>query len=104
MGSGPALALLLLAAIGTLHCCRPAAAAAAGSHPNLGAADFSLGQSARRLLEVFDATAGTLSCGEAPYVAPVTINIPGLYRFRIKALGANTNSAGKAGHGMHCPA
>lgn len=103
MGSGPALALLLLAAIGTLHCCRPAAAAA-GSHPSLGAADFNLGQSARRLLDVFDATAGTLSCGEAPYVAPVTINIPGLYRFRIKALGANSNSAGKAVHGLHWPA
>ncbi|PRW20837.1 Ig-like domain repeat [Chlorella sorokiniana] len=92
MGSGPALALLLLAALGTLHCCSPAAATAAGSVPDLSAADITLGQSARQLLDAFDATAGALSCGSAPYVAPLTVSTPGLYRFRVKALGTNTDS------------
>lgn len=92
MGSGPALALLLLAAIGTLHCCSPAAAADGGA-PSLGAAGITFGQSARRLLEAFDATAGALDCDTSTYVAPLTINTPGLYRFRVKALGTNTNSA-----------
>lgn len=103
MGSGPALALLLLAAICTLHCCSPAAAADGGA-PTLGAAGITFGQSARRLLEVFDATAGTLSCDSSTYVAPLTISTPGLYRFRVKALGTNTNSASEweAWHRGHC--
>ena len=96
MGSGPALALLLLAALGTLHRCSPLAAA--GGTPTLGAVDITLGHSARRLLEAIGVTAGTLECSDSskPYVAPLTINTPGLYKFRIKALGTNTNSAGRA--------
>ncbi len=93
MGSGPALALLLLAALGTLHSCSPLAAA--GGTPTLGAVDINLGQSARRLLEAISVTAGNLDCDQASYVAPLTIDTPGLYKFRIKALGTNTNSAGR---------
>lgn len=93
MGSGPATALLLLAALGTLHCCSRTAAAA-GNIPTLESVEITLGSSVRRLLATF-ATAGDLSCGSAPYVAPLTIDTPGLYRFRITALGANAPSACK---------
>lgn len=95
MGSGPALALLLFAAISTLHCCGPQAAAAAGGAPSLSAIDFPPGQPARRLLQAFDASLGTLSCSGSQYVAPLTITAPGLYRFRIRARGTNTDSTGE---------
>lgn len=96
MGCRPAAALLLLlAAVGT-WCGAPAGAAAASPTgvPSLSAADVSLGMAARRLLEAFDATPGALQCAAAPYLEPLSINTPGLYRFRIQALGTHQDSAG----------
>ncbi len=95
MGCRPALALLLLAAVASLHCCGPAAAAPGGLSA-LDAAGISLGQSARHLLQGFDATAGALQCSDAskPYEALLTINTPGRYRFRVKAKGSNGDSTG----------
>lgn len=97
MGCRPAAALLLLAAVGTLCCSRTCTAAAAETSSALhstSAADLALGVTARRLLEAFDATPGTLQCSAAPYLEPLRINNPGLYRFRIQALGTHQDSAG----------
>lgn len=96
MGCRPALALLLLAAVASLHCCGLAAAAPGGLSA-LDAAGISLGQSARHLLQGFDATAGPLQCSDAskPYEALLTINTPGRYRFRVKAKGSNGDSTGE---------
>jgi len=96
MGCRPAAALLLLAAVGTL-CCVPAAASA-GSAGVLSSsnAGTDLGMTARRLLDAFDATPGTLQCSAAPYLEPLQINTPGLYRFRIQTLGAHQDSSGGA--------
>ena len=69
--------------------------------PSTSAADLTLGVTARRLLEAFDATPGTLQCSAAPYLEPLRINNPGLYRFRIQALGTHQDSAGRhAGTGV----
>lgn len=100
MGCRPALALLLLAAVASLHCCRPAAAAAGGM-PALDAAGITIGHSVRHLLQAFDATSGDLQCSTVnqPYQVPLAINTPGRYRFRIKAKGSQGISDGKQGQG-----
>lgn len=100
MGCRPALALLLLAAVASLHCCRPAAAAAGGM-PALDAAGITLAHSVRHLLQAFDATSGDLQCSTVnqPYQVPLAINTPGRYRFRIKAKGSQGISDGKQGQG-----
>lgn len=94
MGCRPAAALLLLAAVGTL-CCGSAVAAMAASTavPSTGVETMALGTTARRLLDAFDATPGALQCASAPYLEPLQINTPGLYRFRIQALGTHQDSA-----------
>lgn len=94
MGCRPALALLLLAAVALLHCCVPAAAAADGM-PALDATGITLAHSVRHLLQAFDATPGMLQCSTVnqPYQVPLSVNKPGLYRFRIKAKGSQGNSA-----------
>lgn len=85
-------ALAAVAAAVALACAAPRTAAASGAFeaaPN----NVAFANSVRQLLNAFDATAGTLDCDQAPYEEPLTINTPGLYRFRITALGANQNSA-----------
>lgn len=53
----------------------------------------------RRLLQL--SVNGTLDCDQTPYMQQLTITTPGLYQFRIKAIGAHgtTTCAGCPGRG-----
>ena len=53
----------------------------------------------RRLVTIASGVldSGSLDCSMSPYVEQLSINTPGLYQFKVRAIGANANTYGKQG-------